>query len=163
MKRIPLTRGKVALVDDEDFELINRWKWRTQAGVNSFYAVREVSRNGRRTNVLMHRVILKCDRATQVDHINHDGLDNRRRNLRKASNTENHWNQIKRSHRNGLPTKSFYKGVVFCLTTNLWRARIQAHGKQNCLGRFDDEKTAAKAYNAAAVRLHGRFAYLNQI
>jgi hypothetical protein len=95
MKKIPLTQGYFAIVDDSDFDMLNRVKWHANKGHNTFYAQRSVlQENGKWKNVQMHRVILGVhDPKIQVDHINGDGLDNRRCNLRSCTRSENMQNQ----------------------------------------------------------------------
>ena len=98
MKKIPLTQGQVALVDDADYEWLSRWKWCAMwcSSTDSFYAVRHIRLpNGKWTTLRMHRAILGLERgdSRQVDHENHDTLDERRENLRIVTHQENQWNQ----------------------------------------------------------------------
>lgn len=159
MKRIPLTQGKFALVDDADYERLNQWKWYAVRGCKTFYAARQIrinkGRGGQRL-IFMHRIILGLSKndTQQTDHINGNGLDNRAVNLRKCSPLQNCRNRTGRHN-----TKSKYKGVVFC--RNRWRARITDTGKQIHLGYFGAEKDAAMAYDHKAKLIHGDFAYTN--
>lgn len=97
MKRIPLTQDQHALCDDEDYDFLMRWRWYAQwrPKAQQYYAVR----NGERGKklILMHRVIMQTPEGLQVDHINHDTLDNRRQNLRNCSNRENTRNRVTQS------------------------------------------------------------------
>ena len=159
MKKILLTQGKFTLIDDEDYEYISQWKWRAYKGGHSFYAMRNSCRiKGQiRTTVYMHRSIIKLiagDRK-QVDHINRNGLDNRRSNLRICSNSEN-----SRNARTRKGTSKF-KGVYWNQVAKRWVARIVVDYKILCLGSYVKEIEAAYAYDAAAVEHFGEFANLN--
>ena len=153
MKEIQLTQGKVALVDDEDFEWLNQWKW----GVDKdSYAMREGPRNGEyRTTLKMHRLIaglIKGD-GMCVDHINGNKLDNRRENLRVCSRSENQHNQ-----RLSKANTSGFKGVHFHKATRKWMARIKISSKIKYIGTFDTPEAAHEAYCKSAIALHGEFA-----
>lgn len=171
MKEIKLTNGMAALVDDEDFEYINQFKWFAHKGGNTFYADRHQWIDGKDTTVKMHRVIigLKPSDKLHVDHINHNGLDNRKENLRVCT----FHNNIKNKQSVKGSTSKF-KGVstetkkYFNKTNQEWRmsslkykARICVDYKQIFLGSFSSEIDAAKAYNEAAEKYFGEFAYLN--
>lgn len=153
MKEIQLTRGMVAMVDDEDFERINAIKWTLQKGGNTFYAV-----NSRNNNTLMHRVILKAKKGEVTDHINHNGLDNRKINLRLCTHSENL--RHRKKHKNN---DSGYKGVYADKKTKTprYRAQIRVNKKKICIGSFGDPVDAAKAYDKAAKKYHGEFALTN--
>lgn len=154
MKEIQLTQGKVALVDDADFDYLNQWKWYAQKDRNTFYAVR---RDGKK-RMKMHRVILGLDYDDKCvpDHIDLNGLNNQRYNLRIATKGQNSVNRP--------PTKnsvSRYKGVS--PMKKRWQVHIVKDGVQTYLGLYKSETEAAIAYNEAAKKLHGEFAYLNKI
>ena len=157
MKKIPLTQGKFALIDDEDFELLSQHKWFAAKLGKTFYAARKIYCKPKQTTRYMHRQILRPEKQKEVDHINHDGLDNRRCNLRVCTRSQNLQNQ--RFSRGG---SSKYRGIYYSRKKNKWRAQIgiKAH-KKTYLGYFDDEKEAAKAYDVAAKELFGEFACLN--
>jgi hypothetical protein len=161
-RRIPLTRGKYAIVDQDDFERLNKYKW--QAGRSSrsgtFYAARSTwdKVNKKKRTIKMHREILNPPHPLVVDHINHSGLDNRKANLRPATKSQNTINKpIKK--RKGAHSK--YLGVTWQKSINKWQAQIRAEGKHKVIGYFDDEITAAKAYDKAARKFHREFAVLN--
>lgn len=157
-KEIPLTRGKVAIVDDEDFEWLNQWKWYYDS---TGYAVRGVwdKEVNKQRKVRMHRVILGVtDPKIHVDHADGNPLNNTRGNLRVCTHQQNHMNERKRKN-----CCSQYKGVCFDKRAGKWRAYIKKDGKQIHLGLYVDEKEAARAYNDAAFFLFGEFACLNQI
>jgi hypothetical protein len=155
MKEIRLTQGQVALVDDEDFEWLNQWKWYAHFDGQRWYARRREGSIG----ITMHRVILELQfkDGIQVDHINHNGLDNRRRNLRVCTPAQNQHNCRKLDSR--CPSR--HKGVT-CYKGR-WMARIVKDYKTYHLGRFDTEKEAAQAYNTKALEFYGEWAYLNDI
>lgn len=152
MREIALPRGMVALVDDEDFALVSRRTWspsRNDGNGGTFYAV-----SGASPRVLMHVLILGSEPGTQIDHINGNGLDNRRSNLRRCSRAQNAANRAKQR---GTFTSRF-KGVSRLASG--WRAYITA-GRFIYLGTFATEEDAARAYDAAAVEHFGEFARLN--
>lgn len=152
MKTIPLTRGKAAIVDDEDYEYLNGFKWRAVRGYNCFYATRINSRKGgsKYTVTWMHREIMRPTDGMQVDHINGDGLDNRRANLRIASSSQNAMNRgASKNNKLGV------KGVsLFC---SGYRAQICINRKVKHLGLFPSINEARAAYESAARKLHGEF------
>ncbi|MBZ2166364.1 HNH endonuclease [Methanobacterium spitsbergense] len=151
---IPLTQDKVALVDKEDLDYLNQWKWNTLKMHNSYYALRNTylgTFEGKKKfkMVRMHRLILNAPKNMMVDHINGNGLDNRKSNLRICSNRQNTQNR-----KHGKKS-SRYPGVYFNKRNKNWVARIQIKGKINFLGSFKDEKDAAKAYEKACRELVG--------
>lgn len=143
-KEIKLTKNKVALIDDEDFEFLNQFKWYFNTG----YAMR---RNKKQT-ILMHRVINNTPDGMETDHINRKKLDNRRINLRSCTNQQNQMNSSKM-----INTTSKYKGVCWHINNKKWQVNIQ----NKYLGYFKSELEAAKAYDKAAKELFGEFARLN--
>lgn len=155
MKRIELTQGKFALVDNVDFGWLNQWKWYAWTNRRGHWQARRwiTIKKGVRLMVLMHRIILAAPEGLYVDHVNGSGLDNRRGNLRPCTPMENQQNQ----HRfRGI---SKYKGVVF--TGKKWVARITVDRALKYLGTFDLEEDAAKAYDVAALKHFGEFAFIN--
>lgn len=154
MRAIELTRGVVAIVDDENFESLAQWRWHTNT---QGYAVRTKKLPGGKTRkVYMHREIMGNPEGVEVDHRNGNTTDNRRENLRVATKFQNEQNRGK--NRNNT---SGYKGVGFDKLTNRWTAKIDSGGKTHWLGRFKTAEEASLAYNAAAQRLHGEFANFN--
>lgn len=151
MKEIALTQGKVALVDDEDFEAISSFKWSALKNRYTFYAKRNVRRpDGGWTTDGMHCLILarKLGRPIaedmECDHDNGDGLDNRRENLREGTNAQNQRNR----HHRTMNLSSQYLGVSWRKDANKWRARVNANGKSLILGCYQTELAAAKAREA---------------
>lgn len=161
MKEIELTQGKVAIVDDKDFGWLNKWKWYAHGKGNLYYARRNENAVYKNKTIRMHRLILECHghnlRGLGVDHVNHNGLDNRLNNLRPADQSQNNQNK---SCARGL---SSYKGVYLHSMGQKWRANIRKNGRRIHLGLFEKEEDAAKAYNQAALKLFGEFACLNNI
>lgn len=153
--KIKLTQGKFALVDDADFPLVSQHTWRVVKSYNTFYAIADVGERSKRKTLLMHRLILGLhDTARHTDHINHNGLDNRRINLRTCTSTENSYNSTL-SARN----KSGYKGVSW--HRGRWRAQITVGYKRLQIGSYDSPEDAARAYDAAAMENFGKFAATN--
>lgn len=153
-KTIPLTQGFVALVDVEDYEwLVALGGWCVDRNKKHLtYALRWL--NG--STVRMHRLILDAPKGVFVDHINGDGLDNRRRNLRLCNYAENGWN-VNRSVR-GV---SRYRGVSWSKVAKKWKAEIMIEGRRVYLGYFECEADAAVAYDEVALCYRGEFARLN--
>ncbi len=153
-KLIGLTQDKFAIVDAEDYEWLSKYKWHVEKDDCTYYAARSVSKR----NISMHREILSAPDGLVVDHRNHNGLDNRKENLRLCTVAEN--NRNRRPYRRGNMW-SKYKGVSFDKNRSLFTARIQYNGKNIFIGRFKNEVDAAKAYDKKAKQLFGKFAYLN--
>lgn len=160
-KEIPLTQGKVALVDDEYFDELSKYKWYTLRDhhYNRFYAIRhEKKEDGIFTLINMHRQILNYP-AEMIDHVNHDGLDNRRSNIRVCTNSENQHNSNARK-RNKNNTSGF-RGVSWNTTAKRWRAAIKKNLKDIFLGYFSTAEEAGHAYDKKAKELFGEVAVLN--
>jgi hypothetical protein len=157
MKKLKLSQGKFAVVDDEDYEELAKYKWRAQKGGYTFYAVRSsYLKDGKHNVILMHRVILDAPKGMFVDHINGDGLDNRRCNLRLCTHAENIRNsKTRRDNTSG------YKGVYLLKHDRKWCACLSVNGVTRHLGRFTTPEAAARAYNEAAEKYYGRFARTN--
>lgn len=156
-KWIPLTKGLFALVDDADYELVNAYNWNVTAKSRSGNLYVERRAGGRLLS--LHRWLMNAPKGTQVDHINGNGLDCRRANMRVCSVKENHWNVRKQNR----ATSSRFKGVTWDKNRNLWMAKIKHNGKHKYLGRFSEQELAARAYNRAAEELFGAFALPNTL
>ncbi len=157
MKQIKYHNGTV-LIDDADYEAVMSRTWHINEIGHNKYAIRLEKVNGKYRNLSMHRFILGVtDRNINVDHINKNGLDNRRANMRTCTTAENCRN--KRKHKDGVHSK--YIGVTWHSTSGRYWARIVVDRKTISLKTFPTEIEAAKAYNDAALKFFGEFASLN--
>lgn len=160
MKEIQLSQGFVTFVDDEDFERANQFKWFALKGTSTYYAQRNITINGKHACQYLHHFILNYVKVTGkriiTDHINHNGLDNRKINLRLCTFSQNRMNQIPYKDRT-----SIYKGVDFYSSRNVFRTRIVFNGKHKHVGYFKNEIDAAKAYDINAKKYYGEYANLN--
>lgn len=167
MRRIPLRSrkypGLVALVDDEDYEMLSRYRWNPQTVKSkrvNFYAITVVAADtgSGRTIVRMHKLLTSYGR---VDHVDGNGLNNQKHNLREVTDSQNAANQVKRTG-----TSSRFKGVSWSQSSQKWAAYICKDGRHGQprnrnLGTFTVEEDAARAYDEAAVEAFGEFARLN--
>lgn len=160
MKEIKLSQqGKykgmyVALVDDEDYEELNKFRWSVSKWGDVFYAIRRsLSESGGPSTTQMHVQIMGCK---NIDHVDGDGLNDQRYNMRKCTKQQNNMNM--RSNKN---TSSIYKGVSWGKRDKRWTAQITINKKCIHIGSFKDEIEAAKAYDKKAVELFGEFARPN--
>jgi hypothetical protein len=155
--RIKLTQNQFALVDFDDFCRLIRFKWYAHDNGSTFYAERPEYINGFLCRIRMHRVIMNAQKDIVIDHIDRNGLNNCKCNLRPATRTQNKWNS-----RRGFNTgTSKYKGVFMDRRRGKYRAVLSIDGKRKHLGYFNDELDAAKAYDTAAKLHRGQFAALN--
>lgn len=159
MKTIPLSQGKVALVDDEDFCEVSRFKWYAYTNGRRVYAYRTLNKGkSGRGMQYMHTFLMGKKKGIVIDHINRNGIDNRRSNLRQCTHEQNLLNQGKLGG-----CTSIYKGVSRVGESKKWIAYINHNKKRYRLGRFDTEEDAAIAYNTASMKFFGEFAYINKI
>ena len=158
MKEIQLSQGKVAIVDDEDYDYLIHKRWHCNLMNGKYYSRSYQLINDRYSIISMHRFIMKPAKGVFVDHINGDGLDNRKCNLRLCSIAENNCNRLKNKN-----NTSGYKGVIWHKMANKWQAYIKYQNKKIYIGLFYNIEDAAIAYNRAALKYHGNFANLNQI
>lgn len=162
MKKIKLTQGKYALVDDEDFEYLNQWKWFFTKNPKDTqgYAVRSgyCKKTKKRTRIAMHRIIVQAKPGEICDHINGNGLDNTKSNLRVCTSFESSWNK------KTFSTKKLkaIKGVTIVKdkhgVPSYWIARITVNKTRIYLGTFKTKELAEQAYKEAAIKFHGEFA-----
>lgn len=150
---ITLTQGQTTLVDAADWDAVKDLRWYASRVRTLFYPQAHVS--GRKSPVRMHQFIFPATHPLMIDHVNGDGTDNRRRNLRVVTHTQNQQNM--RPQRG----TSSYKGVCWNSYSGKWQAYINASKRTQYLGRFTDEREAARAYDRAARALFGDHARLN--
>ena len=158
-REIPLTQGKVAIVDAEDYERLSNHRWYASKNRKRFYAMRDTWVSGKKgPPIKMHREILGLvyGDGRIGDHINRDSLDNRRCNLREVTHSINNYNcNLKRSNKSG------YRGVCWAPREKRWRATIKAEGRQTGCGYYMNPVDAALAYDSAAIKYYGQYAVLN--
>ena len=154
-----MAQPRYAKVDPADYEWLQEYEWFARIGVNTFHALRYVpcAKGKKETLIYMHQDIIKVPKGMVVDHINHDGMDNRRTNLRAATRAQNLRNR-KKYAKSG---SSKYKGVNWNKQHKKWLCRITFDNKTLHLGYFRTEIEAAKAYDEAAKKYHAEFACLN--
>lgn len=156
MQAIQLTQGKIAIVDDADFNQLSQYRWfayrKPRKSRTLGYAARQLPRaNGKQKMLYMHRALLP--NAPEVDHVNSDGLDNRRQNLRSATRRQNTQNMLKATNHS-----SELKGVTWHSKAQKWQAQIRVDGRNRYLGLFVNETLAGAAYRQAAQLHFGEFA-----
>jgi hypothetical protein len=158
IKEIPLTKNQIAIVDEEDYERLIKFHWCADKDVNTYYARRIVSVNGKRRGVKMHREVLGLTwgDGKMVDHINRNGLDNRKCNLRLVTPSQSGHNRRTRSD-----NKSGYRGVNWSKGSKLWVVRFGTEGKRYYCGRYKELEKAALAYDKVAFKMIGNEAQLN--
>lgn len=160
MKEVVLGSGAVALVDDEDYELINQFHWSEVHKGKTSYAVRfHRIGDGKQLSIYMHRVIMNAKTGELVDHIKGNGLDNRKSELRRCCKKDNQRNRPGACK----GSSSCYLGVSWSSERRKWVAQIGIGDTHIGIGRFDREEDAAYAYNLAAAEHFGEFAHLNEL
>jgi hypothetical protein len=149
-KIITAYNGVQVIVDADDYEYLSQYKWHIKVGGGgNSYACRSA---GGKT-IRMHREIMKATAGQEIDHINHNSLDNRKCNLRICTRSQNGMNK--------RPIKGNYKGVSFCNTRGRWFSQICSNNDRKTIGYYSSEVDAARAYDEYAQKLHGEFAFLN--
>lgn len=160
MKKILLNKNRFTIVDNEDYEKFNEFRYYIHHESKFYYAVRMTSRKlGKRKMMKLHKEIMGVTDSRIVDHISGNTLDNRKCNLRIASPAGNARNR----KQVGKNNTSGYKGVTWNKSVKKWQAQIKVNYKKINLGSFNNKEDAAKAYNEAAIKYHGEFARLNVI
>lgn len=166
-KKIPLSKGKFAIVDDGDFALLSKRSWHlgtwgyattTKLKFDEGFVSQQKKSHRGHGSIFMHRLLVGAKSGEIVDHVNKNKLDNRRKNLRRCTKAQNSFNCKKRKI-----NKSGYKGVSWSKSNYGWIAQIVSNRQKFHLGTFKKKIDAAKAYNLAAKKLHGSFANLNHI
>jgi hypothetical protein len=158
-RKIPLTQGKFAMVDPEDYERLAKYRWHLSKSPTGSYAARwqRIRPGGYRKKIWMHREVIDIPEHMLCDHVNGNGLDNRATNLRPATVSQNLCNRPKTKAK----TRSKYKGLEWEKIQRKWKVRIQCNGRKIYLGSFSNEIDAARAYDEKAKALFGQFASLN--
>lgn len=153
---IPLTQGKVTVIDFDDFEKVREFKWHVTVRKKRGYAARNSGHSeGKRRLILLHRELVEG--AITVDHIDGDGLNNRRYNLRAASYQQNNF----AFRRKSSGCSSVFRGVTWDRRLRKWKAAFQLNRAYNHVGLFMSEVEAAKAYDSAVKKAFGEFAACN--
>lgn len=158
MIEVPLSQGLIAVIDDADLAIIEPHRWcatvdRSGRTERRYALTNIVKPDGKRSMLKMHRLIIGAQPGQLIDHVDHDGLNNQRHNLRFATTSQNGGN---------ARSAEGYKGVGWHVPCHRWRAYIEVDRRLRHLGLFADPWDAAQAYNAAAREAWGEFAYLNE-
>lgn len=153
MTKITLTKGFSALIDDEDFNFLSEFKWYHARDRRNHYAVTKIGGKA----VSMHRLLFMGHRGLEVDHVDMNGLNNQKSNLRLCTHRQNCLNQ-----REAKSNKSGFKGVSWKKKNQKWVAQIKVRDKVLHLGLFSRAEDAARMYDVAAVKYHGSFAATNE-
>jgi len=158
-RRIPLTKGRFAIVDPDDYTRLNHFNWYAAKSIHTWYAIRSLttSRHGKRKNQYMHHLVIAIPAGCFADHINHNGLDNRKANLRPATLSQN----IRHRRKFNTPSRSKFKGLTWRKKEKAWHVRITVNDKRLFLGSFKDELEAARTYDSSAKLYYGDYASLN--
>jgi hypothetical protein len=149
MREIALSNGGITLVDDEDYELLKKYTWRTVQGYVTTLSI----------NLSLSRLITKCPSGLEVDHKDHNPLNNQKSNLRICTKSQNRAYRYKTKKN----TTSTYKGVYWNKLANRWMAYIRLNSKAKYIGYYNCEVEAAKAYNEMAEIHYGEYAILNEV
>ena len=158
MKEIYLANGKgIALVNNEDYEMLSKYKWQNNQ-MGKGYAITSIKINNKYSNKYMHQFLIDVSDGYEIDHIDNNGLNNQRDNLRVVTHRQNMMNKVKYKN-----STSIYKGVCWHKQNKKWQASIRLDKKLHYLGYFIDEKDAAIAYNIKAKELFKEYAYLNEV
>ena len=154
-----MAQPRYAKVDPADYKRLRGYEWLARKGKNSFYARRHVpvGKGKKESLIYLHQEVIQVPEGMVIDHINHDGMDNRSANVRVATYSQNLYHRKKRSG----AKYSKYKGVCWKKESRKWVARIGFQKKEVHLGYFTSEIDAARAYDDAAKNYHGEFACLN--
>ncbi len=159
MKTLTLSRGKVALIDDADFEWLSQWKWHAVWSTNGFYAKRQMRVGVKKQRaVALHRVLVNAQEDQIVDHRDGNTLNNQRYNLRICNAGQSARNRGVQNRPKPTGTTSVFKGVH--KVRKGWEARITLNGKRHCKTLYN-EVEAARYYDVKAIELHGEFAKTN--
>lgn len=157
-KQIPLTRGKFALVDDEDYERLINFKWNCTTFGYATRSIKNKSTNGKHVVIWMHREIMNTPKGMDTDHIDGDKLNNKKTNLRICTRSQNNMNQ--KPQRTKYSSK--YKGVYFYKKYNKWGSQININKTKHFIGFYENEEEAAYAYNEKSKEMFGEYAIIHR-
>lgn len=157
MKKIILSKGQTAIVNDDDYEYLSKMSWHTLKNKTTYYACHGERFGKKMKSILMHRLIMKTPKGMETDHMDGNGLNNQKSNLRVCTISENRRNQTRKK----LNCSSKFKGVSWNSAQKIWVANLQVDNKHVWLGRHHNEIDAAKAYDNAAREYFKEFACLN--
>lgn len=156
---IALSQGKLCFIDRADMGIVKNYHWFAHRNGKTFYCMtHDWDKNGKRVFIAIHRLLINVPKGMQIDHVDRNGLNNTRKNLRECSPIEN-------SHNKGVTSanKSGYKGVSFYTKHNKWRASLKCNGKEYYGGIYSCRIAAAYRYDQIARQVFGEFAYTNFI
>ncbi len=155
MKKIKLTKGKYTLVDNDDYEILNNYKWYAKRGTNTFYAARSIlNKDGNQKTIRMHRLLMDAPDSLEVDHKDGNGLNNQRSNIRLATKSQNRMNRPKQSR-----NISGFKGVSWDKIHRAWIAYITLDGVQKNLGYFKSKQEAYQHRCKVSIEYHKEFTH----
>ena len=154
---ISLTQGQETIIDLADWDLVKDYRWYAHWEDNTFYVLTNVySAYTVQQKIRLHRLLLAAPKGVLVDHVDRNGLNNRRNNIRLVTSLENRCHSVGQKG-----SRSAYKGVTWNKQSRKWQSGIMLHGQSRHLGLFNDELDAAEAYDEAAIELFGEYALLN--
>lgn len=155
-KRIKLTKGMFAIIDDEDFEIVSKMRWHAKKCGNHHYAAASPTYRG--PSIYLHRLVMKAPKNLLVDHVNSNTLDDRKSNLRLCAKHQNLANRgLQKNNTVG------FKGVCFHGKSKTWNARVKFRGKSISVGYHKTPEEAARHYNLKVKELFGEFAFFNKV
>jgi len=158
VRGIPLTQGKISLVDAEDYDRLSQYVWCQHKNGNTVYAHRNLKIRDRWDVILMHREIMGCSfgDGILIDHKDRNGLHNFKSNIRISNKSQNAINSKMKCN-----NTSGYRGVYFSEKDKVWRAELRINGKMTYLGSFDNKEAAAVLRDIIALKHRGEDAHLN--
>ena len=160
MIQIPLTQGQFALIDDEDFDIVSKHKWHAKKYKHTYYAATNIKKEDKKTILRMHRLIINVPDGMEIDHLDHNGCNNQKYNIKVCTHWENMQNK---KNQYDVLTTTKMKGVYFDNTTKKWKSTIWINGRSKSLKSSDRLEYAIRAYNRASMFYFGERAFLNYL